>query len=649
MSIRSVLTVTITFAVAAAVSVAAANVAATQIETRSVDAVAERLRAEGFGWVDVTADGLQLGLTGTAPDEAARFRALSLAGMVVDGARVVDLMDVAQRDAIAAPDFSIEVLRANDGVTLIGLVPEDMDRMDLLEDIARIAPDTPITDLLQTARFPSPETWDAAVALGVEALRRSDKAKVSIEAERVAVKTMVQDDNSRAKLTRDLNRLAPAGVEIALDITAPRPVISPFLLRLTRQEGTTRFDACAAATDQGRQRILAAAGSLGAEDVRCDLGLGAPSPAWADAAARALEAMRGVGTGTLTVSDLDVRLEAAAEVDGFGRIAADLRRDLPEEFTLTAVQADVQAAEPEAGPAEFVATRSPEGLVQLQGRVGTQLSRTAVTSLARALFGADQVDADIEIAEPVPLGWSPTILAALDALSQLHHGAVSVDDGGIRVSGTSGSADAPSAVARLLSGRLGDDADFSIDIAYDKRLDATLALPSPDECASRINEILSARQIAFDPGSAVIAPASRDSVDAIAEVLGKCEGVAMEVGGHTDSQGREEMNKSLSQERAEAVLAALLSRRVPVGDLTAVGYGEETPIADNGTEEGREANRRIEFRLLTADQPPGAADETPTDPESGSAASDAAAEAETGAATDAQDAAPHTPEAEATE
>ena len=106
MSIRSVLTVTVTFAVAAAVSVAAANVAATQIETRSVDAVAERLRAEGFGWVDVTADGLQLGLTGTAPDEAARVRALSLAGMVVDGARVVDLMEVAQRDAIAAPDTS---------------------------------------------------------------------------------------------------------------------------------------------------------------------------------------------------------------------------------------------------------------------------------------------------------------------------------------------------------------------------------------------------------------------------------------------------------------------------------------------------------------------------------------------------------------
>ena len=79
----------------------------------------------------------------------------------------------------------------------------------------------------------------------------------------------------------------------------------------------------------------------------------------------------------------------------------------------------------------------------------------------------------------------------------------------------------------------------------------------------------------------------------------RCLEAPIEIGGHTDSQGREEMNLNLSKARAEAVLTALRGARVKLKSLTAEGYGETQPIADNSTEEGREANRRIEFRLLT--------------------------------------------------
>ena len=69
----------------------------------------------------------------------------------------------------------------------------------------------------------------------------------------------------------------------------------------------------------------------------------------------------------------------------------------------------------------------------------------------------------------------------------------------------------------------------------------------------------------------------------------------MEIGGHTDSQGRESTNQRLSQGRAEAVLDALHARGVPLSRMVAQGYGESRPIADNGDEAGRAANRRIEF------------------------------------------------------
>jgi len=88
-------------------------------------------------------------------------------------------------------------------------------------------------------------------------------------------------------------------------------------------------------------------------------------------------------------------------------------------------------------------------------------------------------------------------------------------------------------------------------------------------------------------------------VQAIAEVFDRCLEAPIKISGHTDSQGREEMNLNLSKARAEAVLTALRGARVKLKSLTAEGYGETQPIADNSTEEGREANRRIEFRLLT--------------------------------------------------
>lgn len=66
---------------------------------------------------------------------------------------------------------------------------------------------------------------------------------------------------------------------------------------------------------------------------------------------------------------------------------------------------------------------------------------------------------------------------------------------------------------------------------------------------------------------------------------------------HTDDVGAEEANLALSQERAEAVVAYLVSRGVPQSVLSAVGYGESQPLADNSTAEGRETNRRIEFYI----------------------------------------------------
>jgi OOP family OmpA-OmpF porin len=116
--------------------------------------------------------------------------------------------------------------------------------------------------------------------------------------------------------------------------------------------------------------------------------------------------------------------------------------------------------------------------------------------------------------------------------------------------------------------------------------------------------VTEARKILFDPGSASITADTQPVVDDIADILKKCPDLKMRIAGFTDSQGREQMNQQLSQQRASAVLDALRLRRVLVSSFDAIGFGEANPIATNDTEAGREANRRIEFSLIMPEPTP---------------------------------------------
>jgi outer membrane protein OmpA-like peptidoglycan-associated protein len=71
--------------------------------------------------------------------------------------------------------------------------------------------------------------------------------------------------------------------------------------------------------------------------------------------------------------------------------------------------------------------------------------------------------------------------------------------------------------------------------------------------------------------------------------------VTVEVAGHTDSRGSDAYNMNLSQQRADAVRRYLIDKGVAADRLTAKGYGESKPIADNATDEGRFKNRRVEL------------------------------------------------------
>ena len=605
-------------AVVAVIALAAAWGALVSVERGSKSAVARALFLAGEDWAEVDTNGLQVFLSGKAPSEAARFAALSAAGREVDGARVIDLMVLPEAVAIEPPRFSIEMLRNQAGISLIGLIPEEIDRAALAERLRAINPIQPVADFLETAEHPTPDGWEDAVEFALYAAAMLPRSKISMDAEHVAVEAIAGSPDQKATWERAIRRKRPAGLRLALDIRAPHEVVSPFIMRFIANDDGTRFDACTAYTEAGRFTIVSAgiaAGVKGAVD--CTIGLGVPSPDWPEAVARGIRAVREMGGGTLTFSDADITLVAAEDTpqDTYDRVIGELEADLPEVFSLHGVLpvSETGPARP-AGPPEFIATLGDGGNVQLRGRVASEQDRTVVESLARARFGTRKVYAPLRLDPGLPASWAVRTLAGLEALDQLAEGRVVVRPDVVTVTGATGDKGASAEISRLLSEKLGEAQDFRVNVKYEEALDPIAAMPTPQECAADINAVLARNKITFAPGSAEIERSSLSTVDRIAEIVKSCSDVAMEIGGYTDSQGREEMNRALSQRRAEAVVSALLARRVLTTNLAAFGYGEATPIADNDTEDGREANRRIEFRLVGETRPLGDAERDAGDP-----------------------------------
>jgi outer membrane protein OmpA-like peptidoglycan-associated protein len=119
--------------------------------------------------------------------------------------------------------------------------------------------------------------------------------------------------------------------------------------------------------------------------------------------------------------------------------------------------------------------------------------------------------------------------------------------------------------------------------------------PAPPPPAPVIRELAG---IGFERDSAVIDNASASILEAAYALLHDHDDLAVEISGHTSSEGDAARNEQLSLARAEAVKAYLVRRGIAADRISAVGRGSADPIADNATEDGRVKNRRIEFRVI---------------------------------------------------
>lgn len=108
--------------------------------------------------------------------------------------------------------------------------------------------------------------------------------------------------------------------------------------------------------------------------------------------------------------------------------------------------------------------------------------------------------------------------------------------------------------------------------------------------------------ILFDVDRAELRPVAKQNVTQLAEILNKYDDTNVLIEGHTDADGSEDHNLTLSERRARSVAATLAQQSVPNARMNVVGYGEAQPVADNATNGGKQANRRVEIAIMANDK-----------------------------------------------
>ncbi len=226
-----------------------------------------------------------------------------------------------------------------------------------------------------------------------------------------------------------------------------------------------------------------------------------------------------------------------------------------------------------------------DGKITFTGRAADEASKQRLLKPARLLWGADNVVDQITVDASAPaFWWAGRPIDIFSRLKQLKAFDLQFADQKVIFSGEAGNA------------KLGDGVNLGLGQWFKPGVAVASQLNVVEDAQLSVwnDGVLLNESIEFTTGSATVTEKSMPRLKEIALFLVE-DGRAIRVLGHTDNVGDAAANKTLSQERAASVRALLVKDGVKAEQLTAVGMGQEMPIADNGTEEGRQKNRRIEF------------------------------------------------------
>jgi outer membrane protein OmpA-like peptidoglycan-associated protein len=274
--------------------------------------------------------------------------------------------------------------------------------------------------------------------------------------------------------------------------------------------------------------------------------------------------------------------------------ADDMAAEREEVMTeLVRTEEDLAAAQKQVKLAESAIKRAKD-VIALQGQVadseGANKAREAINGALAALKEAEKVDANVHAGAKFKEAESK-----LDAATQaLRDGKT---DKAVTLAGEAETA-AASAKAASESKYASTQADRE-KTAAQQALFEELSGISGVEAAIVEGGVMATIIGSFDGGGVEISADMRTTYDKIADVAKKHPKRSLVIEGHTDSKGSDSKNLQLSDSRAKSVAAYLAGKGVEPGKMSALGKGEQEPVAPNKTKEGRARNRRIEILFAT--------------------------------------------------
>lgn len=272
---------------------------------------------------------------------------------------------------------------------------------------------------------------------------------------------------------------------------------------------------------------------------------------------------------------------------------------LPEGFAIAADPAAIIAG------VDFV-----DGTIVLRGTVTSDAQRAVLVAAAEAQIdpanvidelvigatgGLGEVGAEGGVDDDA-IGTLATVVGAMPP--NLVSGVADLTGEGITVSGVSADATTGAAFDAAVTD-IADSTDIAITTALTER--ATADADAAATLEADLNALVAADPILFGPSSTTISPASAATLDRVAALANRVGGVAVEIQGYTDTDGRAGSNQALSDGRARSVRAALVARGISDDTLSTVGFGGADPILDLAGTEDKVASRRVEF-VVTATQ-----------------------------------------------
>jgi OmpA-OmpF porin, OOP family len=379
---------------------------------------------------------------------------------------------------------------------------------------------------------------------------------------------------------------AVPGVRLVNDETRLVPEVKPFVWSAERDVVRVTLGGSAPLPALKSRLLDAARDAVKGTEVADQMTLARGASPHFDAAALLLIDQIGkLKEGKITLSDSSVSLAGMArELGGREAIAAALK-NLPEGYV-------VAENAIKAPPYIFQANKDPVAVaVTVSGYVPDNNVHTALIAATGRKFFDETVIDQLKASVGAPSGFANAATVALGALSRLSTGSLVMADREVRLSGDAFYGIAADQIRASLATGLPQGWKATADISV--RPPASMVDASV--CQQLFADLFRKGSIRFETGRATIDPDSQGLLDRLVEIALRCPAPPIEIAGHTDSAGDDAANRQLSEKRAQAVVDYLVKAGLPLGRLSAVGYGSTKPIASNDTDEGRAQNRRIEF------------------------------------------------------